>query len=54
MSILDVTCIDIIVVFDIFANNIDLQLECNSIRSNNETSIIYMNEVNHEISLGTS
>jgi len=51
---LDDICIDIVVVLDIFANNTDLQLGCNSVESDNETLMIYMNEVNHEISLGAS
>ena len=54
MSNLDVICVDIIAVLDIFANNTDLWLGCNSVRSNDETLIIYMNEVGYKISLGIS
>ena len=51
-SILDVICINIVAVLDIFANNTDLQLECNSVGSDDEITMIYANEVNCEVSLG--
>lgn len=49
---MDVICINIVTVLDIFANNTNLQLGCNSVGSDNETMMIYTNEVDHEISLG--
>ena len=49
---MDVICINIVTVLDIFANNTNLQLGCNSVGSDNKTMMIYTNEVDYEISLG--
>jgi len=53
MSVLNVICINIVAVLDVFANDTDFWLGCNSVRSDNEISMIYTNEVDHKISLGT-
>jgi len=53
-SILDIIHIDIIAVLDVFDNDTDFQLGCNSVRSDDEILMIYMNEVDCEISLSAS
>ena len=52
--ILNIIGINIVTIFDIFANNTDVQWECNSVGSNDKTLIIYINEVNSEVRFSTS
>ena len=52
--ILNIIGINIVTIFDIFANNTDVQRKCNSVGSNDKTLIIYINEVNSEVRFSTS
>jgi len=46
---LDVAGANIVAIFYIFSDNIDVQLGCNFVGSNNETPMIYMNKINSKI-----
>lgn len=51
---MDVTRVNIVAIFYIFADYIDVQLEYDFVRSNNETSMIYTNKINSEVRFNTS